>query len=239
MDINDLLKSINNNNKAESIGTKKEKTIHSFIKYLISPDPRNHEININKNIVDVFINNHIYEIQTKSFNLLRQKFDNMLDDYELTVVYPIYKSTTIYKLNDNDEIISIRKSPKKECLFSIGDELYKIKKYLKHPNLSFKIIEFECIEYKKERLNRRKQIKLTSVDRIPQKIVSIYDIKKIANWNEYIDFDDEFTKKDFMKKYHLPNKKANCMLNVLKDLDIIYINRKIKNSYVYKKHIRN
>ena len=37
----------------ESIGTRKEKTIHQFLKYFISNDSKNHEVHIDKNIVDI------------------------------------------------------------------------------------------------------------------------------------------------------------------------------------------
>ena len=54
----------------KSIGTQKEKTVHQFLKYYICNNSEYHEININRNVVDILIDNHIYEIQTRSFNSL-------------------------------------------------------------------------------------------------------------------------------------------------------------------------
>ena len=60
--------------------------------------------------------------------------------YPLTIVYPIMIDKTIYKIDEFGEVTNIRKSPKKISPISIGFELYKIKDFLYHPNLSFKIL---------------------------------------------------------------------------------------------------
>lgn len=234
MTIEEILKIIQEDQKTQSIGTKQEKTIHLFIKYYLSNDKNNHEVKINKNIVDVFLNNHIYEIQTKSFNLLRDKLKSLLLNYKLTIVYPIYVNTWMYKVNENDEILYKRKSPRKECIFSIGDELYKIKMFLEHSNLSFKIIAFNCLEYKKERINKYHQTRLTSIDRVPTEIVDIYDINDYHDWVHYLSITEPFTKNDFKTKYHLTLKQAGCMLNVLRDLELIKVTGKNKKAYIYE-----
>ena len=87
--LEDILNLINSSKTAQSIGTKQEKTLHKFIKYYLTNDITKHEITINKNIVDVLFNNHIYEIQTKSFDKLRNKLSKLLNDYPITIVYPI------------------------------------------------------------------------------------------------------------------------------------------------------
>lgn len=233
--LNEILELINSDEeKSESIGTKQEKTLHKFIKYYLTKDIKNHEIVINKNIIDVFLDNHIYEIQTKSFDKMRTKLSKLLDEYPITIVYPICLQKTIHKVNEDGEIISIRKSPRKTHPLNICFELYKISDYLNHPNLSYKLILFNGDEFVKERLSRRKQIRNTPIDLIPNEIVDVIDINDNLGFSKLFDL-DLFTSKDFIKLTRLSSKKSGMALLALRKLGVIEIDHKIKNSYVYKK----
>jgi len=232
--IDDVNKSIEENEKKESIGTQKEKSIHQFIKYYLSQNIMDHEVNINRYIIDVFINDHIYEIQTRNFNLLRGKLNRLLDKYPFTICYPIYRTKTIYRIDDEGVVEQIRKSPKKECIFSIGDELYKIKQYLINKNLSFKILILDIDEYAKLRITKRHQQRLTPIDKRVKDVVEVIDILSPIDWKKYL-IDVPFTKKDFIKEYKVTQKEAGCMLNVLVYLGVIEIVGKDRNAYIYKK----
>ena len=217
----------------ESIGTRKEKTIHQFLKYFISNDSKNHEVHIDKNIVDVLIDNHIYEIQTKGFNNLRIKLEKLLPNYLITIVYPVVYTKLIYKVDENGEVVDIRKSPKKTHPLSIGEELYKIKSFLKHPNLSFKIVVFDVEEYDTTRVNRRKQTRLSKIDQYPKKILSIYDINNVLDWQQLIPDMKDFSTKDFMKETKLSLKKTSHALNVLRYLEVIWVTNKKGNAFIH------
>ena len=136
------------NSSTESIGTKQEKTLHQTIKYYITTNESEHEVKINKKIVDIYKNGKIFEIQTQGFDKMRDKLDVLLPEYELTVIFPIAHIKTIYSVNEYGELVSIRKSPKKQSPFEIFKELYKVKQYLNNPNLHFKIIMFLSDEFR-------------------------------------------------------------------------------------------
>ena len=85
-----------------------------------------HEKKISGKIVDICIDNKIYEIQTKAFHNLRSKLDVLLDNYEVTIIYPCIINKTIIKFNENAEVISSKKSPKKGKVFEALFEFYKI-----------------------------------------------------------------------------------------------------------------
>ena len=84
----------------DKIGLLKEHTLHRVLKFYFSLDESNHEIKIGRMYADVVLDNHIYEIQTKSFNTMRNKLDNFLKDYQVTIVYPIALNKTIYLTNE-------------------------------------------------------------------------------------------------------------------------------------------
>ena len=217
----------------ESIGTKQEKTIHQFLKYYISNDSKNHEIKINRHIVDVLINNHIYEIQTRSFNTLKEKLKSLLIDYQITIVYPIAYTKILYKLDENGEVIQTRKSPKKTHPLSIGEELYKIKDFLKSENLFFKIVLFDVDEYNTTRVSKRKQLRTTKIDQYPKDIIKVYNINQINDWINLFPKLENFTTKSFMKETKMSLKQAGHTLNVFRHLGIIEITNKKGNAYIY------
>ena len=101
------------NTISSSIGTKQEKTLHQTIKYYLTLDEAKHEISVDKKIVDVLIDDEIFEIQTQGFDKLRTKLDVLLPNHKLTVVYPVPYIKNIYLINEQGEIIKNRKSPKK------------------------------------------------------------------------------------------------------------------------------
>lgn len=225
----------NENTNNYSIGTKKEKTIHKFLKYYICSDSTNHEIKIANYYVDCFYNGMIYEIQTRSFNAFREKISVLLKEHPLTIVYPISYQKQIFNTQDG-EIVSTRKSPKKTHPLSICEELYKIKPLLTNPNLHLMIIAMNTNEYRYYRLNRYKQLRTSRIDQTPTEIVNEYKINNLSDLKDLLPktLPERFTTKDLMKHTKTSKKVVGCIANVLNHLDIITKVDKIGNSFVYE-----
>lgn len=225
------------------IGIQKEKVLHRTLKYYLCNDEQYHEIKVSKEskgvlFADIKIDNQIYEIQTRSFNALREKLAEFLKKYQVTVVYPIASHKTIFKINDENHLISNKKSPKKGNPLEIFYELYKIKIYLNNPNLSFKIIMLDMDEYRKE--VKKKHYRSSGYERIvqiPKKIERIINLKSKDDYlnllNEY-QLNENFISKEFAKATHLTIKKAGVVLNVLTSMEIISRIGKVNRSYLYR-----
>lgn len=239
MDKLDLIKELlqkENNPNNYSIGTKKEKTVHKFLKYYIAEDTINHEVKIGNYFVDCYYQNMIYEIQTRSFNAFREKLTTLLKDHEVTIVYPVTYKKQIFNTQDG-EVISTRKSPKTSHPLSICEELYKIKQILKSNNLHILIVVMNTDEYRYYRLNRYKQLRTSRIDHIPTKIVKEYKIDNLLDLGLLIpkDLPSRFTTKDIMKYTKASKKVSGAIVNILAHLDIIKKVDKIGNSIVYEK----
>ena len=229
----------NSNNISSSIGTKQEKTLHQIIKYYLTLDESKHEVSIDKKIVDIYINNQIYEIQTQGFDKLRSKLEALLLNYKVTIVYPIPYIKQIYLINEYGEIISNRKSPKKGSALEIFKELYKIKSYLKNDNLKFKIIMFNSDEYRDQIPKKHVRSKgYKRNDQIVSEIIKEYDINKeysLVNLLDDLNLPEVFTTEDVRKKGKVSKKTSSLVLNILSCLGYV---EKIgtKNRYnVYKR----
>lgn len=231
------------NSLKESIGTKQEKTLHQTIKYYLTLDEQNHEVKVDRKIVDIYMDNRIYEIQTQGFDKMRDKLDVLLPNHNLTIVFPIAHIKTIYMIDENGEVKSIRKSPKKQTAFEIFKELYKIKPYLKNENLHFKIILFLSEEFRD--VVKKKHVRSKGYKRSDQfvcDIVGEYDIINKNDFNQLLDNINlplEFTTADIKKLTKVSVKTSALVLNILLYLDLV---EKIgtRNRYIlYKRKNQN
>ncbi|MBE6130290.1 MAG: hypothetical protein E7183_01010 [Erysipelotrichaceae bacterium] len=222
----------------DKIGLLKEHTLHRVLKFYLSLDYANHEIKIGRMYADVVLDNHIYEIQTKSFNLMRKKLEFFLKEHEVTIVYPMALNKVIYLTNDYGELVSVKKSPKHANPLEIFWELYKIKNFLLDENLHFKILMLDIDEYRIEKeitWKRRKGFERDN--QVPKKINHIYDINTPSDFKDLVlkyNLKEVFTSKDFSKSTKLNIKKSTTALNVLTHLNVVERIGKEKNSYLYR-----
>lgn len=239
---------VNFEKQEELIGIQKEKILHKTLKYYISNDDTHHEIKIkksNKGILyaDVLVDNNIYEIQTRSFNNLRNKLTEFLQDYKVTIVYPLAHKKNLYKIEPTGEVIGPKKSPKTGKIFDVFKELYKIKSYLPHSNLSIKVLFLEIDEYRcvVEKKHSRSSGYIREVQ-IPKQIfkeVDLFDKNTYLELLSEYNLDEEFTSSSFAKATKIRKNLSTVVLNILTYLNVVERIGKQRNSYVYKKNLNN
>lgn len=225
---------INNDTIQNSIGTKQEHTLHQYLKYYFCNNSMCHEQKCNGYIVDIFKDNQIIEIQTSSFNAMRKKLEILLETYPITIVYPIICEKTIYNYDDNGELQSIRKSPKKEHPLKIGKELYKINHLLNNLNLNFICTILKINEYRVPYLNRYKKQKMTRINQIPYELVDIIHLQNKNDYQKLIPFETEFTASEFRCKLKLSPREASSTLISLRTLGVIEVIRVDGKKYIYQ-----
>lgn len=221
------------------IGTLREKTIHSVLKYYYAPNPAYHEIKIGQYVADICVDGEIFEVQTRNFNTMRAKLQYFLQEHDVTIIYPVAHTKWLSWLNmETGELSPKRKSPKTGTLYQIIPELYKIKMFIGNPKLHFIIALIDVEEtrylngwsYNKKRGSSR-------MDGIP---VDIFDEVRIDTMSDYFKFlpdtlPEKFTSKDFSKAAKISQKKAGTLLNILLETKIIERIGKIGNSFLYQK----
>lgn len=208
-----------------SIGIQKEKILHKIIKYYLISDPKCHEVKIGKIYADVVIDNHIYEIQTQNFNMLRKKLDYLLPNYKVTIVYPTCHVKQIYNINEQGELLKTSKSPKKGTPFQVLIEMYKIRSYLSHPNLSFKILYLDIDEFREITPKKHYHAKgYVRFKQVPTKIINEYNLITFDDYlhifEEYA-FLNEFTTLSFSKCFKVSKAKASPAILALESLGIV------------------
>ena len=220
------------------IGTLSEKTLHAILKNTYEPDEDKQEIPIGRFYADIFTGSEIIEIQTAQFNRMRDKLEIFLVEYPVTIVYPIAKEKWLYWIDEETGQISEgRKSPKKGNPYQGFPELYKIKQYLKHPNLKLCFLLLDMEEYKL--LNgwgAQKKNNASKYDRIPLSIREEYVMERKEDYMQFVPYDLEepFTSKSFGKEAHIPRSLAQTVLNILDYMEVVERVGKEGNAYLYQ-----
>lgn len=221
------------------IGTLGEGILHSTIKHYCQPDLTMHEVKYKGFVCDAISENGIIEIQTSSFNRLRRKLAVLLEEKDVTIVYPIFSLKYILMLDgETGEVLSRRRSPKKDTIFEVFRELYKIRSFLSNPRLSLKIISFEAEEYRlkceKTFKNRKGYIRL---ERVPLDITGETYIRGAQEYRLFVpdDIPNNFDSGEFSKYAKVTRSVASKALLILTELGAIERIGKRGRSYLYSK----
>ncbi|MBQ9132997.1 MAG: hypothetical protein IJX64_00540 [Clostridia bacterium] len=224
---------------AGSIGTLSEKTLHSVLKYYLEPCDDFHEVAVGRYVADIMRDGCITEIQTRSFNRLRDKLAAFLKDYPVTVVFPIAKTRWYYVTDsESGEVSEKKKSPRRGSVYDAFKELYKIKMLLGSENLYFHFVLLEITEYRRTvRKSRRNHKGVELVERIPNAIEEEVFLDGKEDFQKLIPegLPDTFTSKDFAKAIKRPRSLAQTALNVLESVGTVKrIGKDGSRAYVYK-----
>ncbi len=219
------------------IGTLSEKSVHAVLKNYYEPDEDHQEIPIENYVADIYANGEIIEIQTRQFNKLRGKLEAFLPLYQVTVVYPIPKEKWLIWIDEESgELSRKRKSPLKGTPYLAFPELYKIKRFLKDPNLKLKLVLMNMEEYRLlNGWSKDKKKGSSRFDRIPTELVEEVEIGCLQDYFQFVpcELEDSFTSKEFAKAAHIPLSLAQTVLNILYYVEVVTRVGKKGNQYLY------
>lgn len=232
-----IAKIISREHENHGIGTLGEKTLHAVVKNYVEPNEDYHEVPLLGYVADVYREGQIFEIQTANFNTMRNKLQAFLKEYKVTIVYPVPAVKWLRWIDEETgEITDRRKSPKTGTPYEVFKELYKIKSFLKHPNLSVWIL---MIDMEESRLlngwsaDRKKGS--CRHDRMPVELVEEIHLDCVQDYRMLVPPElENFTSKEYAKATKLTVKRAQTALNVLYALDIVERTGKKGNSYLYE-----
>ncbi len=227
------------NRERNKIGTLGEKTLHAVLKNYFEPDETKQEIRVGTYYADIFDGEAIIEIQTRQFNKLREKLSIFLKEYPVTIVYPVPGQKRLYWLDqETGELSEGRLSPKKGTPYEICAELYKIKNYLRNPNLHFHILVLELDEYRfLNGWSKDKKRGSSRCDRIPKRIISELCIATREDYKKLLPekLPERFGSKELAKTAHISRRLSQITLNILLETTIIQRVGKNGNAWIYQR----
>lgn len=220
------------------IGTLQEKTVHGILKDYYAPDKGMQEIPVNGFVADIFTGEQIIEIQTAHFDKMRRKLDSFLAEYPVTIVYPIPRRKWISWIDEaSGECSSKRKSPVEGNVYRAFYELYKIKTYLTHENLS---LCFPLLDMEEYRLlngwSRDKKRGSSRYDRIPVALTDEICFERAEDYLQLIPYDlkEPFTVEEFARAVKEKKKIMGNVVHILHYLQLLERCENRGHAYTYR-----
>ena len=225
----------------EIIGTLGERSLHAVLKRFLQPDENRHEVRVGRYVADIFDENGVTEIQTRQFYKMKRKLAAFLPEHAVTVVYPVSRQKWISWLDPSTgEAGGHRRSPKTGQKYEIFRELYSIKEYLTHPNLSFKVVMTDVEEYRVlDGWSRDKKRGAHRIERIPVGIGEVYDIACADDYLAFVppELPEKFTAKQFARAARLSEAVAQRGVNVLRHVGAIELCGSEGRAYLYSRRL--
>lgn len=225
-------------NDPHGFGTLQEKTVHAVMKLYYEPDEDYHEVPIEGYIADIYTGKRIIEIQNGNFNRLRPKLEAYLPLYPVTVVYPIPHHKWLIWMEEETGALSKRhKSPVTGNVYHAFPELYKIKQFLLHPNLSFAFPLLDLDEYRLlDGWSKNRKRGSHRYDRMPLTLFDEIRIECVEDFLQLVPYELEepFTVKEFAQAAKITRDLSSATLPLLTYMQLLTRAGKRGREYLYE-----
>jgi hypothetical protein len=124
-----------------TIGVLREGRLHAAVKALLAGPGDRLEVPVGRFVIDlVRADGELVEVQTSGFGALGSKLDALLDDHRMRIVHPVAAERRIVRVDDDGEVLAVRRSPKRATAVAVFDELVSFPSLLTHPNLTIEVL---------------------------------------------------------------------------------------------------
>jgi hypothetical protein len=119
----------------------REGPLHAAVKALLAAPGDRFEVPVGPYVIDlVRADGELVEVQTGGFAPLARKLDALLDDHRVRIVHPVAAERRIVRVDERGEVLSARRSPKRETALEVFDKLVSFPSLLTHPNLTLEVL---------------------------------------------------------------------------------------------------
>ena len=127
-----------------AIGLLNEKSLHSALKHWYARPGDLLEFRLDGYVVDILRRDHIIEIQTGNFASIKRKMRDLSSRHRVTLIYPVAYERWIVEVPRNlSGAIVRRKSPKRQAVHQLFEELVSFPDLLNCPNFSIEVVSIQ------------------------------------------------------------------------------------------------
>lgn len=232
------------------INTYNETSLHKFFKEKYAKENKGFtEVKVQNYICDIFTeNSEIIEIQTTSLYKLADKITDLHKDYKIKVVFPFPFEKYIEKYSEMGELLSCKRSPKKNKWINIFTELIGFLPLIMEEKCSLEVIGISITEKRIEtetpvQTKNKSRHFLKNWYKAGKSLNNIIDIKTFSRKEDFIKILKEefqankidinnFTASDIKKFF--PKRKLYIVISLLNKNEIIKLTKTEKNRKFYK-----
>jgi hypothetical protein len=123
------------------IGVLREGPLHAAIKLILAAPGDRLEVPVGRFVIDIVrADGELVEVQTGGFGPLGAKLDVLLDRHRVRIVHPIAATRRIVRVDEQGQVVSMRRSTKHGSVISVFDKLIAFPSLLTHPNLTIEVL---------------------------------------------------------------------------------------------------
>ena len=203
----------------KGIGTLGEKTLHLALKYYFAPDPETHERPLGSFVADAVTEEGVIEVQTRGLSRLKPKLDAFLPLCPVTVVHPVAVEKWLLRVDENGELLSKRRSPKHESVYSAMREIYTLRNYMGNENFRIAVCGVALSEYSVAGKRGRKY----KLDRMPLALHALWMLESPEDYAALLPraFPEAFTLPELCEVLHQPEMPCRLFLSLLQRLGCV------------------
>lgn len=222
----------------KGIGTYTEGETHAELKARFEPDPAYQEVRCCGYIADIMRDGKIIEIQTRGFYSMKDKLTAFLNEYDVTVVYPIIRNKALIWVDPlTGEASKPRISSKHGRPSDLLGELNGVADFLGNEKFHTRVVLCDSVEYRllngwsKDRKKGSSRQKL-----LPLVFAEEYSFGSPGDYRSLVpdSLPDPFTRKDLSKALRLTGRGLYSAYRVLLRLGFIEEAGKKGRTVLYK-----
>jgi hypothetical protein len=124
-----------------TIGVVREGPLHASVKAMLAGPGDRLEVPVGRFVIDlVRADGELVEVQTGGFSALGPKLDALLDEHRFRIVHPVAAERRIVRVDEDGEVVSVRRSPKRAGVVDVFDKLVAFPSLLTHPHLTVEVL---------------------------------------------------------------------------------------------------
>jgi hypothetical protein len=124
-----------------TIGVLREGPLHAAVKAMLAGPGDRLEVPVGRFVIDlVRADGELVEVQTGGFAPLGPKLDALLDEHRFRIVHPVAAERRIVRVDEDGEIASVRRSPRRAGVVEVFDRLVAFPSLLTHPHLTVEVL---------------------------------------------------------------------------------------------------
>lgn len=218
------------------IGTLNEKPLHASLKAWLAEPGDQFEVRIGRFVADIVRGSQLIEVQTGSTSPLKRKLSSLLKHHAVHLVIPIARQKTIITLNEQGEIVSSRKSPKRGELLDVFHQLVSIRTLLGDANFSVEALLIHVEEIRRPRGKRTRRWKDWEVQE--RRLVEVLDHATFHHPGDFLvaipsSLKDPFTTADLARATGRPRRMAQQIAYCLREMGALEAIDRKRNGILY------
>lgn len=131
------------------VGVLREGPLHAALKDWYRREGDRVEVPVDTFVIDIVRDDLLVEIQTGSFSKIVGKLEKLLETHPVRLVHPVIAERVIARIDDDGQLLSRRRSPKRGSLVDVFAELVSRPGLMAHPRFGLEVVRVRAEEVRR------------------------------------------------------------------------------------------